>query len=114
MDGGDHEDMKKIITGFTLCAMLFALCLPAEGQQAKKVARIGLVTQGSGTDAVSYRADSLRQGLGEVGWIEGRDFIIEHRRTEGKAERSLTIASEMVRLRLMSWFGAAGRKVRKR
>jgi putative ABC transport system substrate-binding protein len=87
--------------------MLFALCLRAEAQQAKKVARIGLVTQGAGTDSVSYRADALRQGLRELGWIEGKNIIIEHRRTEGKAERALTIASEMVRLKVdvVVWSG---------
>jgi hypothetical protein len=59
--------MRKKIFGLTLSAVLFALCLPVEAQQAKKVARIGLVTQGSGTDSVSYRADALRQGLRELG-----------------------------------------------
>src|SRR4029453_12971931 len=99
--------MKRKVSRFALCAMVFALCSSAEGQQAKKVARIGLVTQGSGTDAVSYRADALRQGLRELGWIEGNNIIIEHRRTEGKAERSLTIASEMVRLKVdvVVWSG---------
>jgi putative ABC transport system substrate-binding protein len=89
--------------------VFFALCFSAEAQQAKKVARIGLVTQGSGTDAVSYRADALRQGLRELGWIEGNNIIIEHRRTEGKAERSLTIASNMVRLKVdvVVWSGGA-------
>ena len=101
-----RSQTKKVFC-LVLGAMLFALCLPAEAQQAKKVARIGLVTQGSGTDAVSYRADALREGLRELGWIEGKNIIIEHRRTEGKADRSLTMASEMVRLKVdvVVWSG---------
>ena len=64
MSGNASEElMRKGFFGLALGAMVLALCLPVEAQQAKKVARIGLVTQGSGTDAVSYRADALRQGL---------------------------------------------------
>jgi hypothetical protein len=44
MDGGDHENMKKIITVFNFCTMLFALCVSAEAQQPKKIPRIGYVS----------------------------------------------------------------------
>jgi putative tryptophan/tyrosine transport system substrate-binding protein len=99
--------MKKIITVFTLCATLFALCSSVEAQQPKKLFRIGLVTQGSGTDSVSYRADALRQGLRELGWVEGKNITIEHRRTGGKSDRSLTLAAELVRLNVdvIVWSG---------
>jgi putative tryptophan/tyrosine transport system substrate-binding protein len=99
--------MKRKIAVLTLCAMIFPLCFSAEAQQAKKVARIGLVTQGSGTDAVSYRADALRQGLRELGWIEGKNITIEHRRTGGKSDRALSLAAELVNLKVdvIVWSG---------
>jgi putative ABC transport system substrate-binding protein len=101
------KNMKRKITVLTLCAMLFALYFSAEAQHAKKVARIGLVTQGSGTDSVSYRADALWLGLRELGWIEGKNITIEHRRTGGKSDRALTLAAELVRLNVdvIVWSG---------
>ena len=101
--------MTKMSYHFTLGAMLFALCLPVEAQQAKRVTVLALFSQGSGAEAVSYRADALRQGLRELGWIEGKNIIIEHRRTEGKPERSLTLAADMVRLKVdvVVWSGGA-------
>ena len=77
-----------------------------EGQQAKKFARIGLVTQGS--DWCWLCAGRfVAQGLRELGWIEGKNITIEHRQSGGKADRSPTIASEMVRLKVdvIVWSG---------
>jgi ABC-type uncharacterized transport system substrate-binding protein len=100
--------MDNKVFGFALCTLLLALCFPAEAQQpAGKVSRIGLVTQGSGTGASSVRADALRQGLRELGWIEGKNITIEHRQSGGKADRSPALAGEMVRLKVdvMVWSG---------
>ena len=73
--------MKKKVLGFCLFAMLFALCLSAEAQQAKKVPRIGFVTQGSALSCPLSGSRLCGEGLRELGWIEGKNIIIEHRRT---------------------------------
>jgi putative ABC transport system substrate-binding protein len=100
--GNRHEatgtSRKAKILDFTLCAVLFALSVTAEAQQPKRLFRIGLVTQGPGTGSVSYRADALRQGLRELGWVEGKNITIEHRRTGGQTDRAPSLAAELVRL----------------
>jgi putative ABC transport system substrate-binding protein len=72
----------------------------AAAQQAAKIPRIGYVS-GTG-DAVNqgpYVA-ALRQGLREIGDIEGRDFTIEYRGAEGKLDRSATLVNELVELKV--------------
>ena len=66
-------------------------------QQSGKTARIGLLTRK--TDAsVSAQIDAFRQGLADLGWVEGRNIRIEHRDAEGQAERLLALAVELVGL----------------
>ena len=88
--------MKKKITTLTLGALLFALCLSAEAQQ-KKNARIGFL--GATSPSVeAARIDAFRQGLRELGYVEGKNIVIEWRWAEGKAERLPGLAAELVRL----------------
>jgi Skp family chaperone for outer membrane proteins len=75
--------MSKKIVRFALLAMLFALCLSAESQQAKKVPRIGyLSTSDAATE--SARAEAIRLALRELGYIEGQNIAFEYRYGEGK------------------------------
>jgi ABC-type uncharacterized transport system substrate-binding protein len=88
--------MKKKITVLTLCAMLFALCASAEAQQPKKVSRIGYL----GSVSSSPRVATFRQGLRELGYVEGKNIIIEWQHHEGKVDRLPTLAAELVRLKV--------------
>jgi len=66
-------------------------------QQSGKTARIGLLTRK--TDAsVSVQIDAFRQGLADLGWVDGTNIRIEHRDAEGQAERLLALAVELVGL----------------
>jgi putative tryptophan/tyrosine transport system substrate-binding protein len=90
--------MKKKITLLTLCAMLLALCLPAEAQQPTKIRRIGFLT---GSPSVfPGRTEAFRQGLRELGYVEGKNIVIEWRYTEGKLDRYPALAAELVRLKV--------------
>jgi putative tryptophan/tyrosine transport system substrate-binding protein len=83
---------------FTLCSMLLAPCLPAQAQQLKKTPRIGFLT-GDSLSAMSDRREAFRQGLRELGYVEGKNIVIEWRSTEGKADRRPALAAELVRLK---------------
>ena len=91
------SDRRLLISG--LCALLYALCLPAEAQQPKKVPRIGYL---SGTDRAtdSSRSEGLRSALRELGYIEGQNIFIEYRHAEGKSDREIELAAELVRLKV--------------
>jgi ABC-type uncharacterized transport system substrate-binding protein len=91
--------MKRKITVLTLCAMLFALCLPAGAQQPNKIPRIGYLTAGS-LSAQSAGIKAFRQGLREFGYVEGKNIVIEWRSAEGKLDRLPALAAELVHLRV--------------
>jgi putative ABC transport system substrate-binding protein len=82
----------------TLAGGLLAAPLAAEAQQATKVPRIGyLVT----SLAVSpHPQEAFRQGLRDLGYVEGRNVVIEYRDAEGKPERFPAVAAELVALKV--------------
>src|SRR5215467_8605124 len=92
--------MKTKITVLTICAMLFALCLPAEAQQPAKVPRIIGFLGVTSPSTISARVEALRQGLRELGYEEGKNIVIEYRWAEGKFDRLPDLAGELVRLKV--------------
>src|SRR5215469_144871 len=82
-----------------LCAILFALCSSAEAQQQKKIARIGYLFA-STPAATALNIEAFRQGMRELGHVEGKTFVLELRYGEGRAERFPEIARELVGLKL--------------
>jgi ABC-type uncharacterized transport system substrate-binding protein len=67
--------------------------------QPKKVPRIGYLTAGS-LSAISARIEAFRQGLRELGYVEGKNIVIEWRSVEGKADRLSGLAAELVHLKV--------------
>jgi len=91
--------MKKKITVLNLCAILFALCLLAQAQQPTKVPRIGFLS-GQSLSTISTRTEAFRQGLRELGYVEGKSIVIEWRYAEGKLDRLPSLAAELVHLKV--------------
>ena len=84
-----------------LCAMLFALCVPAQAQQPKKTPRIGyLVFVPASSPLIRQRIEAFRQGLRELGYVEGKDIVIEYRHAEGKLDHLRALADELVGLKV--------------
>jgi putative ABC transport system substrate-binding protein len=94
-----EKKMKRKITVLTLCALLLAFCLPASAQHSAKVPRIGYLT-GATPDGQSARIDAFRQGLRELGYVEGKNIVIEYRFAEEKRDRLSALAAELVRLKV--------------
>ena len=82
-----------------LASLLFALCSPAAAQQPKKVPRIGYLS-GSPLSAMAYRIEPFREGLRGLGYMEGKNIVIEWRYAEGKLDRLPALAAELVRLKV--------------
>jgi putative ABC transport system substrate-binding protein len=87
---------KKVIL-IALCSLLLAQCSAVEAQQAKKTPRIGSLAA-TKPAAVATRIAAFQQGLRELGYIEGKNIIIEWRSAEGKIDRLPALAAELARL----------------
>jgi ABC-type uncharacterized transport system substrate-binding protein len=90
--------MRKKVIGVVVSAMLFALFGSADAQQPDKVYRIGILS--GGIPGSSPDIDAFRQGLRDLGYVEGKNLIIEHRYAEGKRDRYPDLVSDLVRLKV--------------
>jgi putative tryptophan/tyrosine transport system substrate-binding protein len=91
--------MKRQVTIPALCAMLFALCVPAGAQQPAKVPRLGYLSPGDAASD-STRAEAIPLALRERGYIEGQNIAIEYRYAEGKFDRLPALAADLVGLKV--------------
>jgi putative ABC transport system substrate-binding protein len=99
--------MKKQLLALSFGAMLFALCVPAEAQQPKKVPRLGYLSV-SDAATESARFEPIRLALRELGYIEGQNITTEYRYSEGKPERAAELAAELVGLKVDVIVAAGG------
>jgi putative ABC transport system substrate-binding protein len=90
--------MNRKIFCFALGAMLFAFCSSVEPQQPKKVPRIAYLAA-SPASANAGRLEAFRQGLRDIGYVEGENIVIEDRYADGKFDRLPALAAELVRLK---------------
>jgi putative ABC transport system substrate-binding protein len=82
----------------TLTGSLLTARLAAQGQQAGKVPRIGYLALNPAANPHLHEA--FRQGLRDLGYVEGRNVVIEYRDAEGKPERLPALAAELVALKV--------------
>jgi len=99
---GVRAVMIKSVLGFATCAIVFALCFSAEAQQPKKIPRIGYLT---GTreptrDAPDANRDAFRQGLRDLGYIEGKNIQVDYRYVEAKEDRVPILLAELLELKV--------------
>jgi putative ABC transport system substrate-binding protein len=88
-----------LITVLILLPALLAAPLAAGAQQPAKVPRIGFLS--ATTPGVSTLAlDAFRQGLRELGWVEGQNIVVDYRLTEGRPDRLPDLAAELVQLKV--------------
>jgi putative tryptophan/tyrosine transport system substrate-binding protein len=79
--------------------VLLAAPLGVEAQPVRKVQRIGFIGNAKPTEGTTL-VDAFRQGLKELGWVEGRNISIEYRWAEGDLERSPRLVAELVALKV--------------
>jgi putative tryptophan/tyrosine transport system substrate-binding protein len=90
--------MKNKITGLALCTVLLALG-SAEAQQPKKIPKIAYLAPSTPAAAADL-VEAFRQGLRELGYVEGKTFVLELRHGEARADRLPEIARELVGLKV--------------
>jgi len=96
IERSDHKGIVRVL----ICATLLALSTLAEGQQAKKVPRIGFVNTEGSPQAPGPQFEAFRQGLRELGYIEGANIFIEARYPEEKPGRTASLVTELVQLKV--------------
>src|ERR1041385_3157169 len=85
----------QLVLCFSLCAVLFALCFSAEAQQQPlKPARICWLSAGGGADHSAL--DAFRDGMRDLGYVEGRNLVIDARWGDGSNQRLNRYAVELV------------------
>ena len=89
--------IKRLLWIVTL--VLLAIGTFAEARQPAKAPRIGFLG-GSSPSAISARIEAFRRGLRELGYVEGKNIVIEWRYAEGKFDRLPALAAELVRLKV--------------
>jgi ABC-type uncharacterized transport system substrate-binding protein len=90
-------DRRTFLCGLTLGTL--AAPLAAEAQHADKVARIGYLSINLAA-APPNQHEAFRRGLRDLGYVEGRDVVIEYRDAGGKVERLPALAAELVALKV--------------
>ena len=91
--------LKRLGLSVVLAFGILAAPLAAEAQRGGKVYRIGVLETTSAAGNATNLA-AFRQGLSELGYVEGRDIVIEYRSAEGRSERFKELAAELVRLKV--------------
>jgi putative ABC transport system substrate-binding protein len=91
--------MSKKILIWLMVAIFLTTVSPAGAQQPTKIPRIGFLAA-SNPSAASARNEAFRQGLRDLGYVEGKNIVIEYRYAEGKLDRLPTLAAELVRLKV--------------
>jgi putative ABC transport system substrate-binding protein len=91
--------MNGRITLLALFALLLALSFSVSAQQPAKIPRIGYLIATS-PSVIAARIEAFRQGLSELGYVEGKNIVIDYRYAEGKLDRLPALAAELVRLKV--------------
>src|SRR5262245_36543793 len=95
--------MKSISGGtcfFLLATLLLVTAPPAEGQQPTKIPRIGYVSGGGDVNTPERSVEAFRQVLRELGYIDGKNILVEYRYAEGNVDRIPTLVTELVQLKV--------------
>jgi putative ABC transport system substrate-binding protein len=83
----------------TITLIILAAAFTGEAQQPTKVPRMGFLSPSS-RSSLATRYEAFRQGMRELGYVEGKNIVIESRYAEGKQDRVAALAAELVRLKV--------------
>jgi putative ABC transport system substrate-binding protein len=92
-------DRRGFLRNLSAGLLLAAPCAGEAQEATKKVARIGRLSPLSSASDAPF-LDAFRQGMRDLGWVEGQNFLIDSRHAAGQTERLAELASELVRLKV--------------
>ena len=92
--------MRAKIVVYALSALILTTIHLAEAQQATTIARIGYVTETGDLSSPSPNLEAFRQGLRDLGYVEGKNIVIEFRSAQGKPDRIPSLVADLVQLKV--------------
>ena len=92
--------MNKCWSSILVVAALLAVAVLAEAQQPTKVPRIGYLSGAGDPSNPGPNVEAFRRGLQELGYIEGKNILVEYRYIEGKRDRIPSLVDELVQLKV--------------
>lgn len=99
------SNTKERLVGSLLCALFLTISSAVEGQPLTNAPRIGALHLGT-PKAASVHVEALQRGLRELGYIDGKNLLVDYRYAEGKEERYVSLAAELVALKpavIVAW-----------
>jgi putative ABC transport system substrate-binding protein len=92
--------MNQKIFNLAVGAMLFALCFTVEAQQPTKIPRIGFLSGSGDASNPATSEKAFRQGMRDLGYVDGKSVLLETRYAEGKRDRIPSLVAELVQLKV--------------
>jgi ABC-type uncharacterized transport system substrate-binding protein len=92
--------MKNPLSSILVATLVLVLGVAAEAQQPKKIPRIGYLAGRGDPSTPDPLIDAFRQGLRDLGYIEGKNIVVEYRYAEGKLDRIPSLVTELVQLKV--------------
>ena len=100
-DNRKSKIQNRKLVGIVALIIAFAMCgAVATAQQPTKIPRIGYVSGTGDSSNPGPYVEALRQGLRDLGNVEGKNFVIEFRGAEGKSDRIPSLVTELVQLKV--------------
>jgi putative ABC transport system substrate-binding protein len=90
---------KAAVPSILVAVVLLAVGVIAQAQQPKKVPRIGYISPGE-SNSPDPQTEAFQQGLRDLGYVEGKNILIEFRYLEGKPDRTPSLVAELVHLKV--------------
>jgi putative ABC transport system substrate-binding protein len=91
---------RAAVPSILVVVVLLAVAVIAEAQQPKKIPRIGYVSGSGDANNPGPPVEAFRKGLRDLGYIEGKNILVEYRYAEGARDRIPSLVAELVRLKL--------------
>jgi putative ABC transport system substrate-binding protein len=96
---GQESEVSKRSALSLLCALFLSLTVPAAAQQPKKIPTVVFLALAP-RSSVSPRFEGLRQGLRDLGYVEGKNIVVEYRSADEKPDRLTELAAELVHVQV--------------
>ena len=92
--------MQAKFFSYLVAAAILTAIDPALAQQPPKIPRIGFLSSAGDSNNPGTQVEAFRQGLRDLGYIEGKNILVEYRYSEGKSDRTPSLVAELVQFKV--------------